>query len=606
MRSSRSVVVVGVAALVAAVACTGDDGGRAIERGGWDRNSGSYSGNLGSFSTITGLRGSPPWGPTGPGTLNNATIYGIQYDGAVPPLCATATAGVTSVNFLSSSGTAAAAIGPDVEVARTGGQRARLAMGEEIQFPGHVYDGYLGVADVVFRLRRVDTMVFRQALWYAWPIFELSSCDNAGPVGVFAHHGFVTWAPMVRLPELPGDPFEVRTDMVQAITTVPRDEYRDNPNVPQSVALQTGALWFKFAFYASLPVALHGEPALDFVSASGAAITNAQFLWRGALALGNASWVQHPAAVDPDQHSFLSFFTRDGTPVAMFALARGLGAASSVRLPPSWGGAVIAPLELTAPERANPGSLDSVQAQVAPLPPGDRMAAASTHLGSGPSPYRAGLYAGNSLNNNRYHNYSSWKANGAAMAITGLGVGRIASQLALESALGQTTDVDWLVACESPLANGMLPFEMPGNWLPPPPDAPVVPPPTDAGVDGPVLDAGIDGGPDAPLPPDAGADATPPDAPLPSDAGADATPPDAPLPSDAGADAIPPDAPTPPDAGIDATPPDAPTPPDAGIDAAPPDAPTPPDAGADAMLDDAAGEGAPGDASCASLCADAA
>jgi hypothetical protein len=456
--------------------------------------------------------------------------------------------GITAVNFLSSSGSAAAAVGPDVQVERVGGLRARLAMGEEIVFPGHVYDGYLGVADVAFRLRRVDTLVLRSALWYEWPVFALESCNASAPPGSWSHHGFVSWAPMVRLPELPGEHLELRSDIVQAITTVPRAEYQDNPNVPAVVAAQTGALWFKFAFYASLPIALHGDPDLDFTSDTGATIANGPFLWRGALALGNASWVSLPLADDPAQHRFLSFFTKDGTAVAMFALARGAGASpSSLRLPSTWGGGVAAALELTDAERANPASLDSVQAQLAPVI-GQQMAAEATHLGSGPSQYRAGLYAGNSSNNRRAFFYSRWRANAAAMRIDGLGSGRIASQLALEAALRDpATPIDWLAACESPLRGGMAAFEQPGNWLPPPPDAPVVTMTGDAAVpdagDG-GLDTMRDAAPDA-LSPDAldTFDATMPglpdaaDAPMPPDAGVDATPldPTRPGPPDAGA-----------------------------------------------------------------------
>lgn len=559
-----------VVAVVAISGCADEpwDDGDSAQRGGWDRNSGSYSGNLGSFGGLNGLRGSPTWGATGPGTLNNATIYGIQYDATVPATCAAATPGITDVRFLSSSGSAAAAIGPDVEVTRTGVAATRLAMGEEITFPGTIYDGYLGTASVVFRLRRVDTLVLNSALWYEWPIFALESCDNAAPPPtVFAHHGYVTWAPMIQLPELPGESFMLRSDIVQAVTTVPRVEYVNNPNVPVAVARQTGSLWFKFAFYASLPIALHGESALDLVTSTGATIANGDFLWRGALALGNASKVTLPPSIDPQQHEFYAFFTRDGTPIAMFALGRGAGAAASVRLPPSWGGDVVGPLELSDDERAEPGSLDSVQAVVTTMPAGDRMAASDTHLGSGTSQYRAGLYAAGASSNFRYRFYQRWRSNAASMQVSGLGVGRIASQVALEAALGATTTpVAWAVACESPIRGAMSAFEQPNNWLPIPNGSPIVPTTIDAGMpDGAMMfDARLI---DAPGPIDAGVDALPPDAFVPPDAAPDAfIPPDAFLPPDAAPDAfIPPDAFLPPDA----TPPDAFIPPDAFV---PPDA----------------------------------
>lgn len=567
MSPVRVRLAVAVTLAVVGAGCADEPAPVVLNRGGWDRNSGNYNGNPGSFTDVPGLHGAPSWGATGAGTLTNATVYGIQFDPAVAPSCATPTSGLTNVTFLSSSGTAAAATGPDVQVERVGGLRARLAMGEEIVFPGHVYDGYLGVADVAFRLRRVDTLVLRSALWYEWPVFSLESCNASAPPGAWSHHGFVSWAPMVRLPELPGEPLEVRSDIVQAITTVPRAEYQHNPNVPSVVAAQTGALWFKFAFYASLPIALHDEPDLDLTSATGATIDNGQFLWRGALALGNASWVTLPVAEDPEQHHFLSFFTKDGTAIAMFALARGDGAsAASLRLPSTWGGGVAAALELSDAERANPASLDSVQAQLAPVI-GQQMAAPATHLGSGPSQYRAGLYAGNSSNNRRAYFYSYWRTNAAAMQIDGLGAGRIASQVALESALRDpATPIDWLAACESPLRGGMTAFEQPGNWLPPPPDSPVVAMDGDAMV----IDAAADG-PETMR--DAAADALDVDAIDSFDAAMSGLP-------DAGIDADAPDA----DADADAPlPPDA----DAGVDA---DAPLPPDA----PPSDAPGEGGPG------------
>lgn len=457
------------AALVAGCGEPPSDPGGSTERGGWDRNAGSYNGNLGSFTGVTGLHGAPPWGTPGAGTLTNASVFGLQPDLAVSPTCATPTPGVTGVRFLSSTGTAAAAVGPDVELTRAGGATARLAMGEEVVFGGHIFDGYLGQADVAFRIRRVDTLILRSALWYEWPVFSLESCEAAAGPGTWRHHGFVSWAPMVRLPELPGESIEYRTDMVQAVTTVPRAEYHGNASVPPQVASQTGALWFKFAFYGSLPVALHGEPALDLTTDTGATIAAAAFEWHGALALGNASWVTLPIDRDAQQHQFPAFFTKDGTPIAMFAAARGVGGThAAVRLPPSWGGGPVAALVLSADELANPGSLDAVHGELAA--PAGQHPAVRTHLGSGRSPYRAGLYVGNSSNNLRNHYFGQWRANAASMAITGLGTGRIASQAALATALGDAASpIAYAVACESPL-NTMAAFETPGNWLPPPAD----------------------------------------------------------------------------------------------------------------------------------------
>ncbi len=506
------------------------------DRGGWDHNSGNYNGNGGSFGG-TGLTGTPPWGATGPGTFTNATSFGLAYDATVSVTCATPTAGVTAVRFLSSSGTLAAAIGPDVEVERTGGARARLAMGETVVFPGRLHDGYLGSVAAVFRVRRVDTLTFREATWYEWPVFALESCVTGDAPGSFRHHGFVSWGPMVRLPEFVGEATEFRTDLVTPLTTIPRAEYVGNPNVPPAVATQTGALWWKFAFYASLPVALHGEAALDLQTASGATIANAAFLWRGALALGNASWVTLPS--DPLGHRFLSFFTKDGTEVSMFGVGRGLGA---IRLPAAWGGVDVDRLVLTGEERASTATLDSVQAAVTGA--GVTMAAIDTHLGSGTSRYRIGRYLASSTNPLRYRFFRQWRDNVARMQVSGVGVGAIASPSALESGLGSGTGpIAWAIACQSPAAGEV--FEQPDNVLEIPDGAPVEPPTSpDAGVDGtPTPDARPDAQPsfDAPPPPDAGVDAAPPpDGPGPPDAGADAAPP--------------PDGPSPPDAGLDDAP----------------------------------------------------
>ncbi|MEZ4403811.1 MAG: hypothetical protein R3B06_27560 [Kofleriaceae bacterium] len=501
---SLAPLLVGVAALALGPGCA-DDGSGAVARGGWDRNTGNFNGNLGAFTTVSGLRGSPLWGATGPGTVTNASVFGLQYDPAVMPQCASATPGLTAVEFLSSSGSGAAAVGPDVQVTLGAGPPSRLAMGAEVVFGGHIVDGYQGQADAVFRIRRVDTLTFGEALWYQWPVFSLESCNNAGPIGAWTHLGFVSWAPMIELPELPGDTFRVRADAVQAITTPPRASYRDNPNVPASVAAQTGALWFKFAFYASLPIALHGEPALDLTTTHGAVVANAEFLWRGALALGNASWITLPPSVDAAQHRFPSFFTRDGTSISMFAVARGDGlAAGRITLPVSWGGDPVAPLELTDDERAQPTSLDSVHAMFGALAGADVTAAPFTHLGSGRSSYRAGLYAANSLNPRRLWNYGQWRSNRARMSVGGLGAGAIDGQAAVEQLVRPgAAPVVWAVGCESPVTGAMVPFEQPTNITPPPPDAPVNPPTADGG-----LDAGPDAGTDAPV----GSDGGPPDA----------------------------------------------------------------------------------------------
>jgi len=536
-----------------------------VPRGGWDGNSGNFNGNLGSFATVSGLPGLPDWAPdpTGAGTVNNATIYGLRYtptQGSAP--CARASSGITAVRFLSSTGTGAAGVGPDLEVERAAGS-ARLGLGETIVFPGAIVDGYQHTIDVMLEVQRVDTLVYRNVPDLAWPVFALRVCENLHAADLdhpaWKHLGFVSWAPFVRLPELAGESLAFRTDLVQAVTTLPRAEYRNNPNVPAVVAAQTGALVFKFAFFSGVPVALHGEAALDLRSAVGAIVNNAEFIFRGGLALGDASWVTFSSTEDPAQHRFLSLFTRDGTEVALFGLARGDGVnAAAIHAPPSWGGGVLAPLELTDDERTAEAAdcLDNVQASTSSaLAPGQRLAASPTHAASGLSTYRAGLYL-NSPNNRKYAFYAQLRASVEASRLGAIG-GRVSSQVALENELRAPTGaLAFVVAAQSPLPPGTQPFEQPTNVDPPPPGAPVIPPgpPTDGGGDA-GFDAGpTDGGADA------GVDAGPPDG------GADAG-------ADAGVDAGPPDGP--PDGPIA----DAPGPPDSGFDA-----------GADALVD-APGEG---------------
>ena len=573
MRKLSLVVWVPMALGLLAGAC-GDTGSEeeGNPRGGWDGNSGNYNGNIGSFGTVAGLPGIPPWAPdpTGAGTVNNAQIYGLQYAASqtLPP-CAHATAGVTGVAFLSSSGTSAAAIGPDLEVTRTGTGAARLPLGDTVVFPGRVFDGYMNSIEVMFEVQRVDTLVYRNVDWYQWPVFALRLCENANPnanpdAPIWKHMGFVSWAPFARLPETDAESFELHDDLVQAVTTIPRIEYRNNPNVPTVVANQSGGLLFKFAFFSGAPVALHREAALDLRSSFGMPIQNFEFLFRGAMALGNASWVTLRPTEDPGQHKFLSFFTRDGTEVALFSLARGDGTvAGGIELPPSWGGDPITALELTTDELTTEAaaSLDNVQARmtVAVTPP-QRIAAMPTHAFSGRSTYRSALYL-NSTNNRKYWFYTQMRSNVQATNLGSI-VGRVAGQTVLDLQMRPVSGIAaYLIAAESPLPAGTPPFEQETNVTPPPPDAPVNPP--DPPIDAPMpIDAPIDAGIDAPI-----------DAPMPIDAPIDAG-------IDAGIDAaMSPDAPI--DAGIDA-------PVDAPVDAAP-DAPVDapvdaPDAGTDAFL----------------------
>ena len=527
-------------------------------RGGWDGNSGNFNGNLGSFGTVSGLRGIPGWArdPTGPGTLNNAVLYGLRYEPSLAQSpCARATAGVTDVRFLSSRSDGINATGPDVEVERTGGGAARLALGETIVFPGRVYDGYMTSIEVMFEAQRVDTLEYRNEPGYEWPVFALKLCETGNPSAnldnpAWKHLGFVSWAPFVTLPELDGQPFGFHPGIVQAVTTIPRVEYRNNPNVPTVVAAQTGALLFKFAFFSGSPVALHGESDLHLRSQFGQAIPNAEFLLRGAMALGNASWVTLPTTEDAQQHRFLSFFTRDGTEVALFSLARGDNASAGVvHKPLAWGGGALEALRLTPDETTADAarSLDNVQAVLTgSLPGGQQLASKPTHAYSGPSMFRSGRYL-SSRNNRKLWFYGLLRSNVAATNVGAI-QGRIASQPVLENQLRPAAGaLAYIVAAQSPLPQDTAAFEQEGNIEDAPPGAPVNPPiTTDAGVDAAMIDAAmIDAMPDAAML-DARIDAM-------IDAGADAT-------IDAGADAMI-------DAGADATP-DASE--DASVDAGPP------------------------------------
>ena len=86
MKHRLAVVLVAVAV----AACAGgerwgapdatESGGQEPRRGGWDANSGNWNGNLGSWETVAGIGMNPTWAPggTGPGTLTNAMVFGIQ------------------------------------------------------------------------------------------------------------------------------------------------------------------------------------------------------------------------------------------------------------------------------------------------------------------------------------------------------------------------------------------------------------------------------------------------------------------------------------------------------------------------------------------------
>ncbi len=555
---------------------------------GWDLNSGNWNGNMGTWGTIAGIGGNPPWAPdgTGTGTLTNQSVMGLRWTPPQPTgACGALTPGVDRVRFLSSTRVDGTATGPDVELDRAG-VLARMSMGERVAFHAEALDGTLASIHVTVRLRRVDTLSHEVAPSNLWPVFELEVCEHARPDRGFAHLGYVSWAPMVVLPETPGGAFQFPPDIVQPVTTLPRAEYRDNPAVPSVVATQTGALMFKFAFYAALPVALGDDPDLAFTTSRGATISNNQVLIRGAIALGNGGWVTMPA--DGGQHQFLTFFTRTGTAASMFAVGRGDGSGpAELKLPASWDRGTITALQLTAAEllpRAD-DALDAVHAyQQGPLNPGDVWAQGPTEVGHGTSSQRYGYYLGGSGNNNRMVFFAQRQASGQRARWAGIINGPIQSQRQLAQLMMlPSPGPTMVVAAESPPPEGKPAFESP-HLEPMPEDSPVfaMPPEADAaeidapGPDAAVIDAAVidaaaidamvdamvDAATDAAQVIDAGADAfMGSDSGVPVDAADDAfVPPDSSLPVDAGADAlIPPDSSLPVDAGVDAPvmPPDA-------------------------------------------------
>lgn len=559
----RRVVLLSVAATLA-VACGADplDDGEPRRGGGWDFNSGSWNGNMGTWGTIAGIGGNPPWAPdgTGVGTLTNYSAVGLRWTApqATTP-CGALTAGVDRVRFLSSTKNVDGEIGPDVELER-GGERARLTMGEWVTFHGEALDGTMASIRVTIRLRRVDTLSHASTPSYEWPVFELELCEHARPDRGFAHLGYVSWGPMARLPESENGAFLFPADVVQPVTTLPRPEYKDNPDVPLVVAQQSGSLLFKFAFYASVPVALGDGADLAFTTSRGVNISNNQVLLRGAIALGNGAWVTMPG--DPGNHQFLAFFTRTGTPTSMFALARGDGSGpAELKLPATWGRGTIPALQLTSAELVPSAawSIDAVHAYVSgAMGAGDVWAHGPSELGHGQSTQRHGYYLGSSGNNLRMAFFAQMQASMERASWAGVVNGQVVSQAQLSQLMmlggpGPTM----LVAGESPPPAGKPAFESP-PLRPMPDDSPVYadPPPVDAAeIDAPqpdaTTDAPVDAGIDAP--PDAMPDA-PPDAML--DATMDASDPDASVPidgplMDAGHDALtPPDASAPPDAGI--------------------------------------------------------
>ncbi len=526
-------------------------------RGGWDANSGNFNGNIGLWQLVAGIGMDPVWAPggTGRGTLNNAMIYGLRPQAVASGPCEAPTAGVTAVNFLSSSGTVGAATGPDVEVVR-GATSARLAADEEVVFTGLAFDGYGRSIDATFSVTRVDTLVRSAAPWYAWPVFALMVCEHARPLRGYVHLGYVSWAPMMRLPELPGESFvfpdpvdttgAFPNGVVMPITTVARPEYAGDPDVPAVVKRQTGALWFKFAFYASLPVALRNEAALAFRTSHGDTIENVLFVRDGASSLGNMSWTSTPAEMAlpvGQRHRFQTFFTRDGTEVAMFAVARGDGGShGALRYPTAWGEGVIAALELTPAELSADVAwqVDAVHGTIDDglMAVGDRWAAEPTHVGSGLSTFRVGRFLSSSSNDWRMELYAQRESRIRAARWFAPIDGKIESQDEIRRfALEQNSPADYLVCAQSPLVPGKEDMGGNGGIVP-------VMGGVDAGVDAATVDA--------PMTPDAGVDAAQLDAPLVPDASVDASPPDAPLVPDAGPDASPPDALPPDDAGLDA------------------------------------------------------
>ena len=535
-----------------AVACGADqfaDDAEPRRGGGWDLNSGNWNGNMGTWGTVSGIGGNPPWAAdgTGTGTLTNYSLVGVRWTapqataacGALPP-------GVDRVRFLSSTRTGNNVVGPDVEVERAG-VKTRLAMGEEVLFHGEALDGTLASIRVTLRVRRVDTLSHEAAPNSDWPVFSLELCEHARPDRGFGHLGYVSWAPMVQLPENESGGFQFPAGIVQPVTTLPRPEYRENQDVPRVVANQTGALMFKFAFYASVPVALADEPDLAFTTSRGASISNNQVLVRGAIALGNGGWVTMPG--DAGHHQFLTFFTRTGTAASMFSIARGDGSGpAEVKLPATWGRGAISALQLTPAELVPAASftLDTVHAYVAgAMGPADVWARGPSEVGHGPSTQRHGYYLGNSGNNNRMVFFSQLQVSTARARWAGVINGRITSQTQLAQLMmlaspGPTL----LLAAESPPPPGKPGFESP-ELEPMPQDSPVfhepipidaheweldarVDAPTDAATDARVIDASVD----------AAIDAMPTDAMVPPDAGLDAAAMDAAVPMDGGVDAL--------------------------------------------------------------------
>lgn len=506
-------------------------------RGGWDANSGNFNGNIGLWQLVGGIGADPAWAPggTGKGTLSNAMIYGLRPQATSSATCEPVTAGVTAVSFLSSTGTTAAATGPDVEIVR-GANAAPLAMGEEVVFSGFAFDGYGRSIEATFSVTRVDTLVRAAAPGYSWPVFALEICENDRPTRGYVHLGYVSWAPMMRLPELPGESFTFFSDVVMPITTVARPEYMTDPMVPATVKRQTGALWFKLAFYASLPIALHAEGALAFTTSTGASIPNHVFLRDGASSLGNMSWTHTPAEFAlpiAQRHLFQTYFTRDGTELAMFAVARGNGAQhGAIRYPSAWGGGTIAALELT-PAELDPEvswQVDACHGVVdgARMNASDRWAVAPTHVASGLSTFRVGRFLQGSPNDWRYELYAQREANIRQARWVIPVDGKINAQDEVRRlALPATSQVDFVVCAQSPLVPGKDDMGGSGGLIP------IMPGGVDAGVDAAVVDAAVD----AAQPIDANTDAAQPDAAQSIDAGPDAFVPDANQPIDAVVDA---------------------------------------------------------------------
>lgn len=462
-----------------AVACGAEplDGGEPRRGGGWDLDSGNWNGNMGTWGTIAGIGGNPPWAPagTGTGTLTNYSMIGLRWTApGTTTACGALTRGVDRVRFLSSTRTGPGATGPDVELDR-GGDRARLTMGERVTFHAEAVDGALASIPVTVRLRRVDTLAHAAAPEYEWPVFELELCEHTRPERGFAHLGYVSWAPMVVLPETAGGGFQFPPDLVQPVTTLPRLEYRDNPAVPPVVATQTGALMFEFAFYASLPVALGDGADLAFTTSRGATISNNQVLIRGAIALGNGGWVTLPA--DPVAHQFLNFFTRAGTAASMFALARGdASGPAEVKLPATWSRGTIGALQLTPAElvAAAGANLDAVHAYLTDSSrPGDAWAHGPTELGHGRSTQRHGYYLGGSANNLRMVFFAQLEASTARARWAGIIRGRIDSQRQLAQLMSlPPPGPAFVVAAESPPPDGKPAFASP-PLAPMPDDSPV-------------------------------------------------------------------------------------------------------------------------------------